>query len=169
MALALRSNLNLINLLSRTKFDLLNKVVFCKNVSCYNVIITRHLSDKKWKLPSMSLKFNKDDKFTKMTHKERLKEGLANYGPALIVVHIGISLISLGFFYTVIKLGFDATKFVDEDTAFRSPSKLIVGAGTFVAAYTIHKSIMPFRIILTLFLTPGLVRFLRAKGIMKKK
>lgn len=43
------------------------------------------------------------------------------------------------------------------------------GASTFVLAYAVHKVFAPFRISLTLVLTPFIVRYLRNKGILSVK
>lgn len=46
--------------------------------------------------------------------------------------------------------------------------KIASGAGTFVAAYAIHKVFAPVRISITLAATPLIVAYLRRVGILKK-
>lgn len=46
---------------------------------------------------------------------------------------------------------------------------LATGASTFVVAYALHKCLAPVRISITLVSVPIIVRYLRAKGILKAK
>lgn len=105
------------------------------------------------------------------TPRERLKKAVKEYGSVLIVFHVGISLISLGTVYLFISHGVDVQQWIewmgvsnaDEST------KIVAGASQFIIAYAIHKSFAPVRISITLVSVPLIVRFLRAKGIMKIK
>jgi len=44
---------------------------------------------------------------------------------------------------------------------------IATGASTFVVAYAVHKVFAPVRIATTLFATPLIVRWLRAKGVLR--
>ena len=50
-----------------------------------------------------------------------------------------------------------------------SKSTMAAGASTFVMAYAVHKVFAPVRISITLTATPFIVRYLRAKGVLKIK
>ena len=50
-----------------------------------------------------------------------------------------------------------------------SGSDFASGASTFVVAYAVHKVFAPVRIGITLTSTPFIVKYLRAKGILKAK
>ena len=50
-----------------------------------------------------------------------------------------------------------------------SKSSLAAGASTFVIAYAVHKSFVPVRMSITLTACPFIVKYLRAKGILKIK
>ncbi len=50
-----------------------------------------------------------------------------------------------------------------------SSSELASGASTFVVAYAVHKVFAPVRISITLTSAPFIVRYLRAKGVLKHK
>ena len=50
-----------------------------------------------------------------------------------------------------------------------SQSTMAAGASTFVMAYAVHKVFVPVRMSITLTATPFIVRYLRAKGILKTK
>lgn len=104
------------------------------------------------------------------TPREKFKKAAKEYGSVLIVFHVGISLISLGTVYFFISNGVDVQQWIqwmgvsnaDEST------KIVAGASQFIIAYAIHKSFAPVRISITLVSVPLIVRFFRAKGIMKK-
>lgn len=48
-----------------------------------------------------------------------------------------------------------------------SSSQAAAGASTFVVAYAVHKVFAPVRISITLTATPIIVRYLRARGILR--
>jgi len=106
-----------------------------------------------------------------LTPKEKLKRAAKEYGSVLIAFHVGISLMSLGTVYFFISNGVDVQQWIgwlgmsnaDEGT------KIVAGASQFIIAYAIHKSLAPVRISITLVSVPLIVRYLRAKGVMKLK
>jgi len=108
----------------------------------------------------------------------RFKIAAKHYGPMFVVVHIAVSLISLGICYCIVIFGVDITKIIphffspklDTDTFMRIPPKWAEYAAEgsyFLIAYGIHKLLMPVRLTISLGATGLLVKFLRAKGIMK--
>ncbi|VVC43554.1 Domain of unknown function DUF1279 [Cinara cedri] len=121
-------------------------------------------------LPNLSITRMCHAKPTELTPSEKLKKAAKEYGSVLIVFHVGISLISLGSMYFFISTGVDVQQWIgwigmsgaDENT------KIVAGASQFIIAYAIHKSLAPVRISITLVSVPLIVRYLRAKGIMKK-
>jgi hypothetical protein len=98
---------------------------------------------------------------------------LRDYGPAAMVIHICISLTSLGICYALVEFGIPINVLLDRlgITDWMGPdsslAKITTGSTNFVIAYAIHKCFMPLRIIATGALTPGLVNFLRSKNILK--
>jgi len=85
-------------------------------------------------------------------------------------------------------LGIDITQKLEPDCATQEPSSpepeqqgaqraeeqqlstagaIATGASTFVLAYAVHKCFAPLRIATTLTATPFIVRFLRAKGVLR--
>lgn len=112
----------------------------------------------------------KEDRLVKVGARTRLKLLARDYGSAVFVVHIGLSLTSLGTIYTLMKVGLPVESIVDPE-AFsilgfgidKHVDKIAAG-GTFVMAYAVHKMIMPFRIMATCALVPMLVKFARRKG-----
>jgi hypothetical protein len=64
--------------------------------------------------------------------------------------------------------GLDVVAIIDKlGLSERLGSKTATNASTFVLAYAFHKLFAPARIGITLSVTPFLVRYLRAKGILK--
>lgn len=106
-----------------------------------------------------------------LTPREKLKKAAKEYGSVLIVFHVGISLISLGTVYFFISNGVDVQQWIDWLGLSKSDdsTKIVAGASQFIIAYAIHKSFAPVRISITLVSVPFVVRYLRAKGIMKIK
>lgn len=108
---------------------------------------------------------------SELTPREKLKIAAKEYGAVLVVFHVGISLVSLGTMYLFVSSGVDVQQWIgwlgvsnaDENT------KIVAGASQFIIAYAIHKSFAPVRISITLVSVPLIVRYLRAKGIMKTK
>lgn len=122
-------------------------------------------------LPKLSITRLCHTKPEELTLREKLKIATKEYGSVLIVFHIGISLMSLGTVYFFIANGVDVQQWIgwmgmsnaDQNT------KIVAGASQFIIAYAIHKSLAPVRISITLVSVPFIVRYLRAKGIMKMK
>lgn len=121
--------------------------------------------------PNLSVSRLCHTKPSELTLQQKLKNATKEYGSVLIVFHVGISLISLGTVYFFIINGVDVQQWIgkigmsntDEST------KIVAGASQFIIAYAIHKSLAPIRISITLVSVPLIVRYLRAKGIMKIK
>lgn len=128
---------------------------------------TRHYSDRKQDTQK-TLKLDFVDDQPKLTHTERLKRLFQNYGKTAVILHITISLASLGFWYSLISFGVDLTNYVNTDAISSNLSKVVVESGNFAIAYAIHKAIMPARIAATVLLTPPLASWLRKRGIIKK-
>merc|ERR1711978_497346 len=72
----------------------------------------------------------------------QLKLAVKHYGPTVIVFHVGISLMSLGFFYTIVSSGLDVVGLVSRPPYLGDhlkESAVAAGATTFVMAYAVHK------------------------------
>lgn len=110
-------------------------------------------------------------KSPELTPREKLKKAAKEYGSVLIVFHVGISLISLGTVYFFISNGVDVQQWIGWLGMSNSneSTQIVAGASQFIIAYAIHKSLAPVRISITLVSVPLIVRYLRAKGIMKVK
>lgn len=91
------------------------------------------------------------------------------YGPLFVVCHIGISLISVGFFSALVWMVVDPVQYIPEMFLLRIGEKaasMTSGGGKFVIAYGIHKVLLPIRLIGSIYLTRLLapkVQFLRKK------
>lgn len=86
-----------------------------------------------------------------------------------VALHIGMSLISLGIFYTVVSSGVDMSAILLK-LGFKESlvqSKVAAGTSTFVVAYAIHKLFAPVRISITLLSVPLIVRYFRKMGFFK--
>ncbi|CAG2111293.1 unnamed protein product [Medioppia subpectinata] len=134
------------------------------------LVSVRHYSDGKRKSgPKMEpkkLSFVDDEPV--LTHTERLKRIISNYGSTAVILHIMLSLTSLSFFYTIIYFGVDVSQYIPMDMFGETVTKVMTGSGTFAVAYAIHKMVMPVRIGATVALTPIVVRKLRQIGFIKK-
>lgn len=121
--------------------------------------------------PYLSIARSFHQKSSELTPSEKLKKAAKEYGSVLILFHVGISLISLGSVYFLISYGVDVQQWIgllgmssaDENT------KIVAGASQFIIAYAIHKSFAPVRISITLISVPLIVRYFKAKGIIKIK
>jgi len=104
-----------------------------------------------------------------LTGRQKLKTTIKDYGATVIVFHVSISLMSLGFFYTLVSSGLDVVKFLKMLGVGESiiQGQLAKGATTFALAYAVHKVFAPVRIATTVTCTPLIVRYLRNKGILK--
>ena len=132
----------------------------------YKMILFRNFSAKSKKSDPIKVSFVEDE--PRLTHMERLKRVIQNYGTTAIVLHIALSLTSLGFFYCLIYFGFDVASYVDLNRFGETAAKVMAGSGTFAVAYALHKMIMPVRVGATVILTPVVVRQLRSIGIIKR-
>lgn len=122
-------------------------------------------------LPNLSVTRQCHAKPTDLTTREKFKKAAKEYGSVLIVFHVGISLISLGTMYFFISTGVDVQQWISwmGMSGADNNTKIVAGASQFIIAYAIHKSLAPVRISITLVSVPLIVRYLRAKGIMKMK
>lgn len=104
-----------------------------------------------------------------LTQRQKLQRAVKEYGSTVIVFHITISLMSLGFFYLLVSSGIDIVGLLTKAGIGGSllQNKLAAGTGTFVVAYAVHKVFAPVRIATTLTATPFIVRYLRHIGFLK--
>ncbi|CAL1541350.1 unnamed protein product [Lymnaea stagnalis] len=104
-----------------------------------------------------------------LTQRQKLQRAIKEYGSTVIVFHITISLMSLGFFYLLVSSGIDIVGLLTKAGVGGSllQNKLAAGTGTFVVAYAVHKVFAPVRIATTLTATPFIVRYLRRIGFLK--
>ncbi|MBZ3874470.1 Protein FAM210B [Sciurus carolinensis] len=105
----------------------------------------------------------------KQSKSQQLKKVLQEYGAVGMSLHIGISLVSLGVFYTVVSSGVDMAAILPKLGFKESPvlSSVAAGTSTFVVAYAIHKLFAPVRISITLVSVPFIVRYVRKVGLFK--
>lgn len=81
--------------------------------------------------------------------KKIFKEFYSVYGPLFLVCHIGVSLVSLGFFCSLTWIIVDPTEIIPGFIQDQMATWVFNSAGTgskFVVAYALHKVIFPFRI-----------------------
>ncbi|CAD5117610.1 unnamed protein product [Dimorphilus gyrociliatus] len=100
---------------------------------------------------------------------QKLKMAVRDYGSTVVVFHIGIALVSLGGFYSLVSLGVPVESAL-QALGFKEKlleSGVLAGASTFVVAYSIHKLFAPVRIGITLTCAPFIVKSLRARNILK--
>ncbi|XP_012583925.1 PREDICTED: protein FAM210B [Condylura cristata] len=100
---------------------------------------------------------------------QQLRKVFQEYGAVGVSFHIGVSLVSLGIFYTVVSSGVDMSAILLK-LGFRESlvqSKMAAGSSTFVVAYAIHKLFAPVRISITLVSVPLIVRYFRKVGFFK--
>ncbi|XP_028625451.1 protein FAM210B, mitochondrial [Grammomys surdaster] len=105
----------------------------------------------------------------KLSKSQQLKKVFQEYGAVGVSVHVGISLVSLGIFYTVVSSGIDMSAILIK-LGFKESlvqSKMAAGTSTFVVAYAIHKLFAPVRISVTLVSVPFIVRYFRSVGLFK--
>lgn len=105
----------------------------------------------------------------KLSRTQQLKKVFQEYGAVGVSMHIGISLVSLGIFYTVVSSGIDMSAILLK-LGFKESlvqSKMAAGTSTFVVAYAIHKLFAPVRISITLVSVPFVVRYFRSVGLFK--
>lgn len=127
---------------------------------------------------STAPKSNKDEepkeytiKFTRgFDVKKEFKQLYSLYGPVFIGCHIGVSLISLGFFSSLVWLSVDLEKILPTsviDMAGKQVVSMTGSGGKFVIAYAIHKVILPIRLGIAVMVTRYLS--LKIKKIKNKK
>lgn len=105
-----------------------------------------------------------------LSKKDQLKRAVSQYGSTVIVFHVTISLASLGFFYILVSSGVDVVSLVEKAPIVGETlknSSIATGASTFALSYAIHKVFAPVRISITLGSVPFIVKYLRARGILK--
>lgn len=104
-----------------------------------------------------------------LSKKEQLKRAFKEYGAVIVVFHVTLSLASLGTCYLIVSSGLDVAQLLTSiglgDNQFTA--KIAAGAGTFVAAYALHKLFVPVRMSITLGATPFIVKYLRQVGFLK--
>ncbi|XP_062060374.1 protein FAM210B, mitochondrial [Lepus europaeus] len=106
---------------------------------------------------------------SKQSKAQQLRKIFQEYGAVGVSLHIGISLISLGLFYTVVSSGVDMSAILLR-LGFKESlvqSRMAAGTSTFVVAYAIHKLFAPVRISITLVSVPFIVRYFRKVGFFK--
>ncbi|XP_018425619.1 PREDICTED: protein FAM210B, partial [Nanorana parkeri] len=100
---------------------------------------------------------------------QQLKRVFKEYGGVAVTFHVGISLVSLGIFYTLVSSGLDVPALLLK-VGFSEAlvqSKMAAGTSTFVLAYAIHKLFAPVRMSMTVVSVPFLVRYFRRTGFFK--
>lgn len=102
-----------------------------------------------------------------LSKKEQVKKAFKEYGTTVIVFHVALSLASLGLCYLLVLNGLDVVAFIQKLGIESERLSTISNASTFVVAYAVHKVFSPVRLSITLFSVPIIVRYLRAKGILK--
>ncbi|KAI7808185.1 protein FAM210B, mitochondrial [Triplophysa rosa] len=102
---------------------------------------------------------------------QQLRKVFKEYGAVGVSFHIGISLMSLGIFYSAVSSGIDMTSVLCKMGFSESlvQSKMAAGTSTFVLAYAVHKLFAPVRISITLVSVPLIVRHLRRTGLFKPR
>lgn len=105
----------------------------------------------------------------KLTYRQRLKQAVKEYGPVVIIFHICIALISLGFFYSLVSMGVDVIGILRKLGVSEAilESGIATGASTFVVAYAVHKLFAVPRIGITVTCAPMIVHKLRKLGVFK--
>ncbi|UXI18935.1 hypothetical protein NH340_JMT04878 [Sarcoptes scabiei] len=111
-----------------------------------------------------------DEGLGNLSVRQKLKKLVVLYGPIATVLHIILSLMFLGLTYLIVRFGFDSIGFLNHDYFMNdSYLRILASGGQFGLAYAIYKSLMPFRVIVTLFLTPRVATKLQSMGLIKKR
>ncbi|XP_056606135.1 protein FAM210B, mitochondrial [Triplophysa dalaica] len=102
---------------------------------------------------------------------QQLRKVFKEYGAVGVSFHIGISLMSLGIFYSAVSSGVDMTSVLCKLGFSESlvQSKMAAGTSTFLLAYAVHKLFAPVRMSITLVSVPLIVRHLRRTGLFKPR
>ncbi|XP_012287184.1 uncharacterized protein LOC105703394 [Orussus abietinus] len=104
-----------------------------------------------------------------MSRKEAYRLAIKDYGKAVVVFHVSLSLLSLGICYFLVSRGFDAATYI-KSLKLETSEKLevaLASSSTFVVAYAIHKMLAPIRLSLTVAVSPFLVKYLRKSRALK--
>ena len=102
--------------------------------------------------------------------KKTVKQFYSLYGPLFIACHIGVSLMSLGFFCTLVWLTVDLTQFLPATIVHKIGDKTAAmgeSGGKFVLAYAVHKVILPLRLAGAILLTRTLSRLITKQRGLK--
>lgn len=106
-------------------------------------------------------------KFKQPTDVKKLFKDLYSlYGPLFIACHIGISLLSVGFFFSIVSLTVDPTKYIPDSVLVmigQNMSDVTASGSKFVLAYAIHKIILPVRIFTAIWLTRKLSKVIKLR------
>ena len=138
---------------TRALFCWSNSRSFPLSVSSLNVAtFNRSLSTVK---PEASKKPSLDERQTKGG---KLKQLVQHYGKLALVTHFGLSLVSFGSIYLLLRAGIDLTHFLSVLNLDASTTDVSAEAGTFVLAYAIYKVIMPLRLGVTAAAVPVVAR-----------
>lgn len=98
--------------------------------------------------------------------KKLIKDFYSLYGPLFIACYISVSLLSLGFFCTVVWIMVDPIQYMPEVVVTKigeNMTDLTGKGGKFVVAYAIHKLILPIRLFGGIWLTRSLSRIIKHK------
>lgn len=107
---------------------------------------------------------------TDKSNKSRMKILIRDYGATAVVFHVAISLVSLGVCYVLISSSVPMDKLfalVGLDKKLGDHNSAATTSTNFLVAYAFHKSLAPIRLSITAASLPFVVRFLRAKNILK--
>ena len=128
--------------------------------------VSRLLSDDK--PPELRQKIEAFEEEKPLNPRSRLKTLVRYYGTTVVVVHVSISLISLGTCYSMVKAGLPIDGLINGlGLMDAAKAEYLTTGSTFTVAYVIHKCLMPVRISTTAVVTPIIVKTLRKKGILK--
>lgn len=131
----------------------------------YFCVSSVHYNKKKQLIESKIDAFEEDKP---LNPRQRLKLLVRDYGTSAMVVHISISLFSLGCCYMIVRTGIPIGNLMTNSHIFTSKTaQYAETSGTFAIAYVIHKSLFLLRLTATCGITPYLVKTLRSRGILK--
>lgn len=116
--------------------------------------------------PIIKVEGFKEDIEGQMPVRTKLKFLVRDYGPTVIVLHVIVSLTSLGIFYTLVSMGLPIETYISDRFASLDSTKYLATGSTFLLAYAVHKCFMPVRVLITCTTAPIVVGFLRRKGIL---
>lgn len=117
-----------------------------------------------------------DDKYTirfsdQIDVKATFKKFYSLYGPLFVVCHIGVSLVSLGTFVTLVWPIVDPLKYAPDfllSAMGQQLSGATQGGSKFLIAYAMHKLILPVRLGAAIWLTKVLAPRVNLKGWLKR-